>query len=305
MRRLAFVSLVLVGCSGSHMLVDPGPVPMNGMQIILDPVKNIQPGTDNELCTWTSTITQAPLNVKAVQGLQSVSGHHIVVYHTKVFQPAGTTRVCTDQDMTTVRFLAGAGGEGVSDKNTAPGDLAFTVPAGEQIVINHHYINATPKPLDAQTVVNLFYADPAANTIPSGALAIVDTNLHLAPGTPTKDIHCTMQDDLKAWYQIPHMHAYGSLITVDHVATSGTERVFDTSWSPEYTFHPPVKQIDPSTTPPMLLTKGDQINVHCEWNNTTGSELTFGIEMCVFFAQTIDDTHKGSLACDGGIWTDF
>ena len=112
-------------------------------------------------------------------------------------------RKCTDQDMTTVRFVAGAGGEGQALTDQAPGDLAFTISAGEQIVINHHYINASPKAMDAQTVVNLYYADPGAATIPSGALAIVDTNLHLAPGTPTKDIHCTMQDDLKVWFQIP------------------------------------------------------------------------------------------------------
>jgi len=305
MRRLAFVSLVLVGCSGSTMLIDPGPPPSNGMQIVLDKVTNLQPGSDNEICTWTSTITDHDLNVKAVQGIQSASGHHIVVYRTKTFQPAGTTRKCTDEDMTTVRFVAGAGGEGRPDFNMAPGDLAFTIPAGEQIVINHHYINASPKAMDAQTAVNILYSDPAAHVIPSGALALVDTNLHLPPGMPTQDISCTMQNDFKLWYSIPHMHAYGLEITVDHMPADGSamNRLFDTQWTPEYTFHPPELHNDPAT--PLMIHKGDQMKVHCIWNNNTPNDLTFGIEMCVFFAQTVDDTGLGSLACDAGNWTDF
>jgi hypothetical protein len=308
---IALVS-VAAGCSGgggsngNGMLIDPGPVPTNGMQIILPVIKDIQPGTDNELCTWTDTIVDKDLWVKGVQGIQSAAGHHIVVYKTKTYQPGGTTRKCTDADTATLRFVAGAGGEGVKQYNEAPGNLAFTIEAGYQIMINHHYINASPTPHDVQSAVNIQFADPNdTNVIPSGALAIVDTNLHLPPGEPTVDINCTMQKDIKAWYWIPHMHAYGTEITVDHTdGTGATERLFDTNpWSPEYTFHPPTMEVAPDAA--KHFNKGDQIKVHCAWRNDTASDLTFGIEMCVFFAQTVDDTRTGNIACDGGQWTDF
>lgn len=310
MRKLA-LALVLVavaGCGGTpssqnSMLIDPGPVPSNGLQIILPVIHDIQPGTDNELCTWTSTIVDHDLYVKGVQGIQSAGGHHIVVYKTMKYQPAGTTRVCTDQDMTTVRFVAGAGGEGVSAVNMAPGDLSFTIEKGSQIVINHHYINASPKAHDVQSAVNLFFADPGAKVIPSGALAVVDTNLHLPPGQPTVDVDCTMQKPVKVWFSIPHMHAYGLDITVDHTHAGQTERLFDTPWVPEYTFHPPTMVEDPNA--PKLFDVGDNIHLHCQWNNTTGGDLTFGVEMCVFFAQTVDDNGTGSIACDQGTWTTF
>ncbi len=310
-RNLVIASvLVAAGCTGSGSpanpnLIDPGPVPVNGMQIILPVIKDIQPGTDNELCTWTDTIVDKDLWVKSVQGIQSAAGHHIVLYKTKTYQPGGTTRKCTDEDTATLRFVAGAGGEGVKEVNEAPGNLAFTIEKGNQIMINHHYINASPLPHDVQSAVNIVYTDPNdTSIIPSGALAVVDTNLHLAPGTPSIDINCTMQQSVKAWYWIPHMHAYGSEITIDHITPDGvSERLFDTPWTPEYTFHPPTMVTDPTT--PKLLNKGDQVKVHCAWNNTTQSELTFGIEMCVFFAQTVDDQHVGNIACDAGQWTDF
>ena len=310
MRKLAIASFLVaaVGCGGppkpqNAMLIDPGPVPANGLQIVLPIIHDIQPGSDNELCTWTDVTTDHDLFVKGVQGIQSQAGHHIVVYKTTTYQPAGTTRKCTDQDMTTLRFVSGAAGEGVNSTNTAPGDLAFTIEKGSQIVINHHYINASPTARDVQSAVNLFFADPGAHVIPTGALAVVDTALHLPPGQPSVDIDCTMQKPLKVWFAIPHMHAYGLDITVDHTHNGQTERLFDTPWNPEYTFHPPTQVEDP--TAPKLFDVGDNVHVHCQWNNTTGGELTFGTEMCVFFAETVDDNGTGSIACDQGNWTDF
>jgi hypothetical protein len=308
-RALLVVSIGLGACGGmaaskQEMLIDPGPAPTNGLQLVLPIVRGIQPGTDNELCTWTDLIPDRDLYVKSIQGIQSVTGHHLILYKTKMHQPAGTTRPCTDNDLTTVRFVGGAGGEGSLDKDTAPGDLVFTIEQGYQVVINHHYLNASPQAHDVQSAVNLYYADQSVHFTPSGAMVVVDTDLHLPPGEPTKDIDCTMQEDMKVWFMVPHMHAYGVNETVDHVRVDGTtERLFDTPWTPELTFHPPQRTADP--TAPILMRRGDHVKVHCEWQNTTQRELTFGLEMCVFFAQTVDDIHLGNRACNAGDWGPF
>ncbi|HWE30481.1 MAG TPA: hypothetical protein VHB97_20885, partial [Polyangia bacterium] len=120
----------------------------------------------------------------------------------------------------------------------------------------------------------------------------------------TWDIHCIMPDDYKLWLIIPHMHAYGTRITVTHATPTTAETLFDVQpWSPAYTFHPPQIVKDPDA--PMVLAKGDSLNVHCEWDNTTSSDMTFGIEMCVSFAQFVDDNNTGNVACDGGHWGPF
>jgi hypothetical protein len=306
-RRLGLALVLVAGCGNSSpgTLVDPGPPPENGLQIILPIVRGLEAGSDNELCTWTNVIADRDLAVRAVQAFQSATGHHVVVYKTKSYQPAGTTRKCSDDDLTTVRFVAGAGGEGIDMRNEAPGNIAFAVEKDYQLVINQHFLNATLVTHDAQSAVNLYFAEPGSQYVRSAAMAIVDTSLDLPPGQPTKDIDCTLENDIKAWFSIPHMHHWGSNITVDHVpaATGVAERLFDTEWTPEYTFHPPEMRLDPST--PKWFHKGDHVKVRCTWNNDTGHSLGFGPEMCVFFAQTVDDVNLGNLACDGGRWSGF
>jgi hypothetical protein len=208
--------------------------------------------------------------------------------------------------MTTFRFSAASGAEGQAGKVEAPGNLVFHVSAGSQVVLNHHYINATSQVRDAQSAMNIWRADPGPTYRMSSSLALVDTALRIPPGASKMDIHCTMPRDFKAWYLIPHMHAYGTRITISHLAAGATtaDTLFDVQqWSPTYTFHPPEIRKDPDA--PMLFAAGDQLNVHCEWNNTTSSDMTFGIEMCVGFSEFVDDAGAGSLACDAGHWTAF
>ena len=314
MRRFLLLLVVVAGCSSSpsQPAVDElpamksilDPKPDNGYQIILPIVKGLQPGSDNEMCTWTDLVVDHDVDIRAVQAYQTVGGHHIAVYTTTKTQPPGTTRTCTDDDMATFRFTAASGSEGQNGKNEAPGDLIYRVPAGSQIVLNHHYINATTGVVDAQSAMNIWLADPNMTYRLSGSLAVVDTSLDLPPGPSTVDIHCTLPRDFKAWYFIPHMHAYGTRITVTHTTPTSSETLFDVDpWSPAFTFQPPELRKDPDA--PLMLAKGDSLDVHCEWNNTTSSNMTFGIEMCVGFAEFVDDTGAGNLACDHGNWTGF
>ena len=78
---------------------------------------------------------------------------------------------------------------------------------------------------------------------------------------------------------------------------------FDVAWTPSYTFHPPEMRRDPAA--PLLFAAGDKLHVHCEYDNTGSTDLTFGLEMCVAFAQFVDAANLGNLACDAGHWGNF
>jgi len=310
LQGLVFGSLFVVGCgtdtpgqSGPEVLPDltVPPVPENGVQIITPIVTDIQPGSDNEICTWTDVILDKTTDIRSTLSFQTEPpGHHVVVYYTSVHQPAGTQRPCSDTDMATFRYLTGNGTNG--EINEAPGNLVFRAPAGSQIVINHHYLNATESVLKGQVALNVNFADPG-NYVPSGAAAIVDTAIQVPIGASSWDIHCELQRDLKYWYFIPHMHRWGSHITIDTTHAGEKTRMFDTIWNDAFTFHPPEKRMDPAT--PMILKQGDAIDVHCEWNNDTDKVLGFGFEMCVGFGQFVDDEQLGNVACDGGNWVPF
>jgi hypothetical protein len=278
------------------------PAPDKGFQIILDPVTDIEPGGSYEYCTWTDHIVTQAENIKSVQAWQSLTGHHVIGYTTAVHQPPGTTRICTNDDMASFRYSLGAGPDGQVE--AAPANLYFPMPAGSQLVINHHYLNAGDQAVaQAQSVINAYFADPATDTIPSGGLAIVDTGMSIPPGNQSLDINCTFQNNFNAWAYIPHMHQLGTTITVTHTHAGVASQLFNLPWDASYQFDPPTKYFQ--VTAPYTFSTGDLINVHCEWNNTTGQDVTFGQEMCVFFATTVDTQNLGNLACDTGQWTDF
>ncbi len=317
MRRTLLLLSLVAGCSSKPASNGPevmpelasilDPKPSNGYQIILPIVKALMPGADDEWCTWTDIVVDHDVDVRAVQAFQTTGGHHIVLYTTTKQQPPGTTRICTDDDMTTFRFSAGSGGEGQGyGKNEAPGDLVYRIPAGSQVVLNHHYINATTQTRDAQSAMSIFLADPGVQYRLSGSLAMVDTNLMLPPGAATWDIKCVMPREFKAWYLIPHMHRYGTRITITHTGASlaAPETLFDVQqWVPAFTFHPPEIRKDPNT--PIVFAAGDTLNIHCEWQNPTSSPMPFGTEMCVGFSEFVDDMNQGNVLCNGGQWGQF
>ncbi|HEY4239188.1 MAG TPA: hypothetical protein VGM88_05205 [Kofleriaceae bacterium] len=278
------------------------PVPANGIQIITPIVRGIAPGTDLEMCTWTDHVVTAQTDVRSTTAFQTSPGHHVIVYYTTVQQPPGTTRECTDGDMASFRFVAGSASEG--QPSVAPGNLVFRIPQGAQIVINHHYLNATDETLDAQSGVNLDYADVGPTYVPDGSLAFLDTSMTIPPGDAQNiDVNCTVNHDYKVWYIAPHMHQWGKHIELD-VTSSGTKTTLvDVDWSSDFVFNPPTMQFD--VTAPMMMHSGDALHLRCTYDNTTGGNLLFGREMCVTYAQFIDDAGLGGLDCDGGNWGPF
>jgi hypothetical protein len=309
MTKLVIAALLVAGCASDTS--DPPrevlpnlelpPAPENGLQVLTPIVRRLEQGTDNEIYTWTDQITDRAVDVRSVQGFQTrPGGHHIVVYYTTVLQPAGTQRICKDSDMASFRYVVGHAGDG--SVYEPPGDLVHQIPAGAQIVLNHHYLNVYDQVLDGQTVVNLNFADPGGTYTRSSAMAIVDTSLAVPPGLQEYKVNCTVADrELKLWYLIPHMHRWGSSITVD-VTRSGTKSraILVEQWAPEFTFHPPTNYYDLTT--PLVLAPGDSVEVGCRFNNDTGNMLNFGFEMCLTFGEFVDDKNIGSWACDKGHW---
>ncbi len=278
--------------------------PENGLQIITPIVRDLAPGTDHEICTWTDAIAETPLQVKSTTGYQTEPGHHIVVYYTTEKQPAGLQRECTDADMVAFRIVTGNGKEG--EPYEAPGNLMYPIPAGAQIVINHHYLNATDETLDGQAAVNINFTPPGGTYIASGATAFLNSGLIVGQGTTTQKQHCVVDRELKMWFMVPHMHEWGKHIVVQLTragSATADEPLFDKVWDKSFAFHPPEMKLDP--TAPLVLHPGDALDTTCTWENNTGRDLNFGFEMCVTFGQFVDDKNLGSWACDDGHWTTF
>ncbi|MBK7192507.1 MAG: hypothetical protein IPH80_08515 [Myxococcales bacterium] len=126
------------------------PVPANGLQVITPIFRDVAAGTEVEGVRLDRRGPARRADVRSTIGYQTDFGHHTIVYYTTQKLPAGTRRVCTDNDMASFRYLAGNPGDGIA--NVAPGNLVYKIPPGAQIVINHHYLNSGTEAVDGQSL---------------------------------------------------------------------------------------------------------------------------------------------------------
>jgi hypothetical protein len=285
----------------------PAPDPSQGFQIILPIVTDIAPGASDEYCTDTSMIIPQDVWVDAAQGWQTETGHHVIFFYSTSPQPVGT-HICAADEMGEFEFGLTAGGGPDSTKFTLPGNLAIKLPAGAQIIANHHYLNAGATPVaQAQSALNVYYADPTIPHTPSSMMVVVDTNLTVPVGQSVYTEDCTVNQTYQAWTQLPHMHAWGTHITITDTpaATGVPQQLFNMDWNPDYAFDFNAIWTTESPSAPFLFNAGDKIHIECDYMNTTGAEMTFGAEMCVMANYTVDPNNIGSMACDGGQWGNF
>jgi hypothetical protein len=287
---------------------DPGPAPdpSVGFQIVTPIVDNIAPGGSDEYCTWTNIILPADVWVNATEGFQTETGHHVVLFYATNPQPVDT-HLCGTEEMAEFQFGMPGSGKAGLNKVTLPGNLAVRLPAGAQMVVNHHYLNASATNVpQAQSALNVYYADPSTAHTPAGLTLISDTAMSIPVGVSTYTIDCTVNQPYAAWMQVPHMHSWGQHITITDTpaATGVPQRLFDLDWNPDYAFDPSIAtREDPST--PFMLQTGDKIHVQCDYNNTTNEALPFGSEMCMFVTFTVDSNNTGNTFCDRGQWGQF
>jgi hypothetical protein len=280
----------------------PAPDPSKGFQIILPIVTDIPAGGSQEYCTDTDIILKNDTWINADQTFQTETGHHAIFFYT-TSPVAPSTHICANDEMGEFQFGMPPGEP--AQVFTMPGQLAVKVPAGSQIVINHHYLNASQTDVaQAQSAINIFYADPTVTYTTSSTMIIVDTNLTVPMGASTFTEDCTVDRDYEAWMQLPHMHNWGTHITVTDtpVATGVPAQLFDMDWQPDYAFDFNAVDTTEQPTAPFLFHKGDKLHVECDYMNNTGAAMTFGDEMCVMANFTVDSTNIGNVACDGGHW---
>jgi hypothetical protein len=285
---------------------DPGPAPdpSKGFQVITPIVTDIAPGASEEYCTYTNVIVPQDTWVNASYGRQTEGGHHVVFYY-QMSHSAPGTHLCTNAEMTDFQFGMPTAGGTQGNKVTLPGDLAVLIPKGAQIVLNHHYLNASASKIpQAQSALTVYYADQAAHHTPSSLMVILDTELTVPTGSSTYSFECTVNQDYDAWTLVPHMHNWGTHIAVDDTPAGGgaTQRLFDVDWNPDYSFDFTSIAKTLSPTAPYVLKAGDQIKITCDYMNNTGSAMAFGDEMCLLVNFTVDSSNVGNMQCDRGRW---
>src|SRR6185312_17375356 len=93
---------------------DPPPVEAGYTRFVTPVVEDLKPGANIEYCAWVAAPAEKTQDVLAFSGKQSATGHHVVLYATSEKYPVGESHVCTTEDMLSVSFVGGVGGEGLA-----------------------------------------------------------------------------------------------------------------------------------------------------------------------------------------------
>ncbi|MCC6999372.1 MAG: hypothetical protein IT370_32470 [Deltaproteobacteria bacterium] len=270
-----------------------------GLTLLTPIVRGIPVGKDATYCTFTDVITKDKLLLHNTGGAQSPGGHHAILFYTPVPE-APRTIPCEAADMERFRqVIGGTGGEGTAVWEPTP-NVAAEIPAGVQLIVQHHWINYTDKPLDAQAVIVTEPAEMRADTVLAGATAVVATNFRIpAMGQFQGVSECEFKQRKRYLMGLPHQHEWGKHVKVELVRAGGaTETIIDTDFEPSMVFEPPVTDFERKGAR-LTVEPGDKIRLSCDWKNTNAEPLEFPREMCVFFGYSDD----GETAyCTNGEW---
>lgn len=277
---------------------DPPPAPA-GYKRYVTAKLTMQPGEDKMFCQWVDVATAQDQDIVDVQGYQTITGHHVIVYSSSEVNPVGENHECTTDDMVSVEFLGGVGGESVnSNVVKLPDGYVFRKRSGRMLMLNVHYLNATDAPQEVQTVVDVKLADESPALKPAG-MAVINWDGFTIPAnqTYTSDAYCTWPREASLVLWSNHMHEYGLKVKseVMHADGTATTLVDDTSWKAEQAFNPTFRSWDANA--PMQLHAGDKLHISCTWNNTRTTPMGFPDEMCDSAGFYVDSPEQ--VICQG------
>jgi len=179
-----------------------------------------------------------------------------------------------------------------------PDGMVFQMPAGQALMANTHYINATNKEVDGHSVLDVEFADPDPKLIVAGSFAINYLGIQIPPGPSySADVTCTVDQKFSFVMFSNHMHRHGTQVFTEVVRQDGTTETIakDDTWVAEQAFNPPFVHF--SMAAPFVLNSGDKLHERCTWTNGTPDTITFPTEMCVGVAYTLEGGPQ--YVCEG------
>jgi hypothetical protein len=293
---LALASSFVVSCGADDGNTEPPPgISEKALRVVL-PRHTVEPGEHFE-CFYSDVITDREVFIHAAKGKQGPGGHHLIMYYATANRPVGHSK-CDDTEMLDWRQVGAAANDGANEGviDLPPG-VAVKVPAGKQILVQTHYINASGKAreVDDEITVSLLKAEEVKEF--ANAYAVNDTKFKVPPqGTYSHTSSCKIEKDRDIVLMMGHMHEHGEHYKLELLDPAGVpvETLFDVEWQQAYSSHPPTKRF--TLEQPYKIKGGSTLRQTCSWKNTTDQQLGFPTEMCVSFTYYLKD--EGFLPCD-------
>lgn len=281
--RTLLALVFLLGCA------DAGPP--EGAVWVTTTEHRVEPGQEKYQC-FTTTL-EAAMVVQRIDYERAAGVHHLLLARTLAPEPEGAFE-CNVLLKTTWVPLFGSGSE--STALELPSDTGFVLPAGTQLLVQLHLLNAASTPVSDHVRLTLHEAsDP--DVVPAGVYAFGSTEIGLPPRETTDVVSdCVPSGDLDIIAVLPHMHYLGSSLSFEVGAdeTSLRPEFQVDSWNFDRQF---IRRVD------LTIPAGSATRTTCRFENDTDRTVEFGEssfdEMC-FFVTFV----RGATGLDGCIQGD-
>lgn len=228
------------------------------------------------MCYTTHLPADAKMWVTEVEPIYGQAIHHLAVYQTLADEPDGVFE-CPElsKDTWVPVYLGGVD----STPLTMPEGAAAPLPAGAQILVQLHLLNAAAETITDKAQIR-FHTSKEPNLTRAGVFGFDNRDILIpAHGTDVEIAQtCTgFAHDMDVFAVFGHMHQLGTKIEVSRGATPGQEVLYTEQWKFE----------DQPTAPVQFhVAKDDQIHVRCWFDNPGDTDVTYGessfTEMCAF-----------------------
>ncbi|MFO0761637.1 MAG: hypothetical protein U0359_34665 [Byssovorax sp.] len=279
------LALFASGCSGAGAPEDPSPP---GFSELVAADWSLPPGGEAHLCAL-QTIPEERF-ISAFRAVAPPGTHHALL---TVTEPTGAdgTFACDAGALSDAMIF----GSGIATPElTFPEGVAMRIPAGRQALLNLHLLNTGEGTLTGRSAV--LARDAAEDAIEAEMIFAGTVDIDIPPGAEvTRTGHCTFDSDATVFDLWPHMHRYGRHMTVTHRTIQGSTILHDGPYAFEEQLHHPIT--------PVLVRRGESIEVTCTWANTGPDEVRYGDssldEMCFAGIYRYPAAHAGLFCASG------
>ena len=179
-----------------------------------------------------------------------------------------------------------------------PDGIAVKLTPGDQLLLNLHLFNFSDGELTGNSGTEFIAADESEVEHVGEAIMVSKFDLVIPPGPQKQSGTCTLSQDTTLISVAPHMHMLGThMKVVAHSSEIGSVTLIDDP----YLFDEQIVELLPQEVP---MKAGDQIDIECSYDNTTGGSVTFGDsslqEMCISGHFRYPATRSG-LFCSAGL----